>query len=77
MNNDFDGGNIKYRKQDTDLKRPIIHTTDIVERPLINLNIDYKQMGVGGDNSWGRKPHKKYQIKADNLSFSYSISPYN
>ena len=77
LNDDFDGGNIKYRKQATDLKRPIMHTTDIVERPLINLNIDYKQMGVGGDNSWGRKPRKKYQIKADNLSFSYSISPYN
>ena len=77
LNDDFDGGNVKYRKQATDLKRPIMHTTDIVERPLINLNVDYKQMGVGGDNSWGRKPRKKYQIKADNYSFSYSISPYN
>ena len=75
-NEDFDGGNIKYRKQSNDLKRPIMHTTDIIERPLININIDYKQMGVGGDNSWGQKPHKKYQIKADNYSFSYSISPY-
>ena len=76
-NEDFDGGNIKYRKQSNDLKRPIMHTTDIIERPLINININYKQMGVGGDNSWGQKPHKKYQIKADNYSFSYSISPYS
>ena len=76
-NEDFDGGNIKYRKQSNALKRPIMHTTDIIERPLININIDYKQMGVGGDNSWGQKPHKKYQIKADNYSFSYSISPYS
>ena len=34
-------------------------------------------MGVGGDNSWGLLPHKKYQIKAENISFNYSISPYN
>ena len=65
-NEDFDGGD---RKSQT-------HTTDIIKKPIVNLNIDFKQMGVGGDNSWGALPHKKYQIKAKNLSFSYSISPY-
>ena len=48
-NEDFDGGNVRYRKQSNDLKRPIMHTTDIIERPLINININYKQMGVGGE----------------------------
>ena len=65
-NEDFDGGNDKSQR----------HTTDILRRPFLNLNIDNRQMGVGGDNSWGFLPHEKYQIKADNISFNYSISPY-
>ena len=32
------------------------------------------QMGVGGDTSWGAMPHKEYQIKPQNLNFSYIIS---
>ena len=64
-NDDFDGGN---RKTQT-------HTYDINKRPLVNLNINYRQMGVGGDDSWGKQPHEEYKIKPENLSFNYSISP--
>ena len=64
-NDDFDGGN---RKSQT-------HTYDIIKRPIVNLNINYKQMGVGGDDSWGKQPHDEYKIKPGNLSFNYSISP--
>jgi beta-galactosidase len=64
-NNDFDAGEKKQQR----------HTTDIIRRKLININIDYKQMGVGGDTSWGRLPHNKYQIKPGNLYFGYIISP--
>ena len=32
-------------------------------------------MGVGGDTSWWARPLKKYQIKAENMSYSYSIIP--
>ena len=64
-NDDFDGGN---RKSQT-------HTYDILKRPIVNLNINYKQMGVGGDDSWGKEPHEEYKIKPGNLSFIYSISP--
>ncbi|WP_423794627.1 hypothetical protein [Maribacter arcticus] len=44
---------------------------------MININIDHSQMGVGGDNSWGLLPHEEYQIKPENLSFQYMISPIN
>ena len=64
-NDDFDGGD---RKSQT-------HTYDIIKRPIVNLNINYKQMGVGGDDSWGKQPHDEYKIKPENLSFNYSISP--
>ena len=64
-NSDFDAGENKQQR----------HTTDIKKRDLVNINIDYKQMGVGGDTSWGRMPHEQYQIKPANLSYSYIIKP--
>ncbi|MEM7110424.1 MAG: glycoside hydrolase family 2 TIM barrel-domain containing protein, partial [Bacteroidota bacterium] len=62
--NDFDEGLEKNNR----------HTTDIKPRDLVNLNIDYAQMGVGGDTSWGAQPHKEYQIPAGNYRFEYKIS---
>ncbi|WP_299551497.1 glycoside hydrolase family 2 TIM barrel-domain containing protein [Seonamhaeicola sp.] len=64
-NNDFDAGDKKAQR----------HTTDIKKRDLVNINIDYKQMGIGGDNSWGRMAHKKYQIQPRDLTYSYIIKP--
>lgn len=65
FNSDFDEGMEKQQR----------HTFDVPKRELININIDYRQMGVGGDNSWGLMPHTAYQIKPENLSFSYMIKP--
>ncbi|WP_299064582.1 glycoside hydrolase family 2 TIM barrel-domain containing protein [uncultured Polaribacter sp.] len=64
-NSDFDAGKEKQQR----------HTTDIKKRNFVNINIDNKQMGVGGDTSWWARPLKKYQIKAENMSYSYSIIP--
>ncbi|PIF01206.1 MAG: beta-galactosidase [Maribacter sp.] len=64
-NNDFDAGESKQQR----------HTIDIVKRNLVNINIDFGQMGVGGDNSWGLMALDKYQIKPGNYSFSYVIKP--
>ncbi|WP_299668304.1 glycoside hydrolase family 2 TIM barrel-domain containing protein [uncultured Polaribacter sp.] len=64
-NKDFDAGDQKAQR----------HTTDIKKRDLVNINIDYRQMGVGGDNSWGKMPLEKYRIKAQDLSYSYKIQP--
>ncbi|QNM84298.1 DUF4981 domain-containing protein [Polaribacter pectinis] len=63
-NNDFDPGDKKQQR----------HTTDIPTRDFVNINIDDAQMGIGGDNSWGSMPLKKYQIHAKNKSYSYTIS---
>jgi beta-galactosidase len=64
-NEDFDPGLTKQQR----------HTTDIVKRNLVNINIDKVQMGVGGDNSWGATPHRKYSIQPQDMSYSYSIEP--
>jgi beta-galactosidase len=51
------------------------HTIDILKRELVSVNIDYKQMGVAGDNSWGAMAMEKYQIKPEDISFEYVIKP--
>ena len=66
-NSDFDEGPEKNQR----------HTFDIPKRDLININIDYKQMGVGGDNSWGLMPHKAYQLHPEDLSYSFILKPIN
>jgi beta-galactosidase len=52
-----------------------IHPPDLDPRPEIYLNIDYKQMGVGGDNSWGALPHDKYRLFPKEYSYTFRISP--
>ncbi|NBC83133.1 MAG: DUF4981 domain-containing protein [Bacteroidetes bacterium] len=51
------------------------HTIDIKERNLVNLNIDYKQTGVGGDDSWGALPHQKYIIYPEPHQYKFWITP--
>lgn len=53
------------------------HTIDIVEKDLVQLNIDLDQRGVGGDDSWGSRPQEKYQIKGDQAhNYSFYLVPF-
>jgi beta-galactosidase len=63
---DYDGGIEKSQK----------HLKDIKPKDLIQVIIDKKQMGVGGDDSWGAKPHQKYMINSDDFTHSYKITPF-
>jgi beta-galactosidase len=49
------------------------HTTDVKPRDLTSVNIDYKQMGVGGDNSWGAWTHDQYRLTEDEYSYSFRM----
>lgn len=52
------------------------HTIDIKTRNFIEIHLDYGQMGVGGDNSWGARPHEQYQLKYGDYHYSFIFSPY-
>ncbi len=41
----------------------------------IHLNIDLTQTGVGGNNSWGATPLKKYQLKNEPTSYRFVMMP--
>ncbi len=51
------------------------HGADINIGETVQWNIDYLQMGVGGDNSWGALPHEQYMIKPKSYSYSFTIMP--
>jgi len=49
------------------------HTTDVKPRDLTSVNVDYKQMGVGGDNSWGALTHEQYRLTEKEYSYSFRM----
>jgi beta-galactosidase len=53
------------------------HTVDLVANDFIDLNIDNRQMGVGGNDSWGARPLSKYTLSSGKYNYSFRIRPVN
>ncbi len=51
------------------------HLNELPARDFVTVNIDHKQMGVGGDNSWGALPHKEYILPAKPYHYAFRIKP--
>lgn len=51
------------------------HGGEIKKGDRISVLINHKQMGVGGDNSWGAPIHAQYCIPSNNYNYSFSIRP--
>lgn len=51
------------------------HGNEIHKEDIISLNIDYQQMGVGGDNTWGARTHNQYTLPSKVYSYTYKIIP--
>ena len=51
------------------------HPSEIVRSGDITVNLDYRQMGVGGDDSWGAWPHKEYQLPAQAYQYRFRLEP--
>jgi len=51
------------------------HIHELPRRDTITVNLDYKQMGVGGDNSWGARTHPEYTLPARPYSYRFRLSP--
>jgi len=68
MDEDFDPGLEKQQR----------HTYNVKKRDLITLKLDYKQMGVGGDTSWGdrARAHPEYRLPVRGYSYSFILRPY-
>lgn len=65
-----------YNDEDlTPKERGTKHLVNIPQRNFVYLNIDYKMMGVGGDDSWGARTHKEYTILPQKYSYKFLIRP--
>lgn len=53
------------------------HTVDLVPNDFIDLNIDYRQTGVGGNDSWGARPLQQYTLFSGKYAYSFRIRPVN
>ncbi len=42
-----------------------------------HVNIDFAQMGVGGDNSWGATALKPYLLNQDSYRYHYTVIPWS
>jgi beta-galactosidase len=67
---------LPYTNEDlTQPSRGNMHPTDLNERDFVFLNLDFKQMGVGGDNSWGARPHRQYSLPVQEYSYKFRLKP--
>ncbi|MEJ2704075.1 MAG: glycoside hydrolase family 2 TIM barrel-domain containing protein [Sedimentisphaerales bacterium] len=53
------------------------HIDELPRRDTITVNLDYKQMGVGGDDSWGARTHPEYTLPAKTYHYSFRLTPYS
>jgi len=51
------------------------HTIDIKKRDFITVDLDFKQTGVAGDDSWWSRAHPEYTLHPDNYTYSFRIIP--
>ncbi|GAF02840.1 glycoside hydrolase family 2 TIM barrel-domain containing protein [Saccharicrinis fermentans] len=59
---------------DAGLSKKQMHPSDITPRHQVYLNVDLKQRGLGGDDSWGRYPHQPYLLLDKTYSYGFVIS---
>jgi len=52
------------------------HINELPRRDFVTVNIDYKQMGVGGDDSWGARPHRQYTLPPKPYDYRFRLRPY-
>lgn len=56
-----------------DLEKYPRHRFELKKQPFVEVDIDHLQMGVGGDNTWGYRPHEKYRLMDNSYSYSFQI----
>ena len=68
LTEDLDDGPVRDRKYGH-------HSGDLVERPLTQVHIQQKQMGLACVNSWGAWPLPPYLVPLQDYDFTFVIKP--
>lgn len=51
------------------------HSAEIRLSKEITVNLDYRQAGVGGDDSWGALAHSEYRLPAQQYAYKFRLEP--
>ncbi len=66
LDEDLDDGETKQQR----------HAAELKPRDFAVVNIDYKQMGVGGIDGWWAWPLEPYRLPYKNYSYRFKITPF-
>jgi beta-galactosidase len=70
----FDFSALPYTTEDlTQETRGLKHPHEITKRDFVTLHLDYGQMGVGGDDSWGARTHSQYLLYPRTYEYSFRL----
>ncbi|WP_328875277.1 DUF4981 domain-containing protein [Streptomyces sp. NBC_00287] len=59
-----------------DLSAGVRHDYQLTPREEVVLRVNHRQMGVGGDNSWGAHTHDEYKLLANrDYAYTYRLRP--
>lgn len=71
--NNFEFSALRYTAEELSSKS---HYYQLTKSNFTIVNINLIQMGVGGDDSWGARPHSEFTVYSNkNYSFSFKLSP--
>jgi beta-galactosidase len=61
-----------YTMEDLDKAK---HIHELPRRDTVTVNLDYKQMGIGGDDGWTERarPHPEYRLPLKTYSYSFRL----
>jgi beta-galactosidase len=71
----FSSLNFTTENLDQGEKNNYKHTNDLIPNDFVSLNLDYGQTGVGGDDSWGARPHPQYTLNYGEYEYSFLLRP--
>lgn len=67
---------LRYAIEDlTQRNRGSMHPVDLVERDFVEVNVDFRQTGVGGRDSWGARPLPQYTLSPRDYSYGFRMRP--
>lgn len=66
---DFEFNALQYTPWELESKK---HPYELVKNSSVVLRLNYHQMGVGGDNSWGARPHPEFTLYS-NKAYTYQF----
>lgn len=69
---------LHYTQEDLDdgPRKEQRHAQELKPRNLVALNVDYRQMGVAGINSWGATPLPQYTLPYGEYRVGFVLRPF-